>query len=143
MKINFRVVGGLAAGITVWWLTFYISLGTFVLLWPEILDAGQAAVRDNDWSLLTTPMLVLFTVMYFWVNPIAGWLTVRITRNLTHTLITAIPLILYAAFQHWYALWGLLPDWYNIIVVLLIPPLVYLGGKMAAQQFHPNTSVIE
>lgn len=140
VKIKTRDIAGIAAGFIIWWVALYTSFGLFILLWPELLEVGRAAVRDNDWSLITTPMLAMLIVMYFWVNPIAGWLTVFITKNHSHAWITVIPLALYAAFQHWYTLWNVLPDWYNLAVVLLIPPLVYLGGKLVKPKSNPVSS---
>lgn len=130
MKLETRTIAGIFAGVIIWWVAFYASTGLFILLWPELLEVGRAAVRDNDWSLVTTPMLVMLIVMYFWVNPIAGWLTVYITRNRSYSWITVVPLTLYAVQAHWFRLWNVLPDWYNLAVVLLIPPLVYAGGML-------------
>ncbi|GJM12213.1 MAG: hypothetical protein DHS20C12_06160 [Pseudohongiella sp.] len=139
LKIRPRSIAGVAAGFIAWWVAFYSSMGVFAYFWPEILDAGQVAISDNDWSLISTPMLILFTVMYFWINPIAGWLTVAITKNRRDAIITTIPLVLFAAFQHWYTLWNLLPNWYNLVVVILIPPLIFFGGRIA--KIEEQTSV--
>ena len=121
---------GIVAGFIIWWVAFYASLAVFGFFWPALMEAGRPAVENNDYSHFTTTMLSLFIVMYFWVNPIAGWLTVFITKNRNHAWITAIPLFLYAAFMHFYMLWNNLPDWYNLAVVMLMPPLVYLGGRL-------------
>ena len=121
---------GIVAGFIIWWVALFASGIVFSFLWPAFMEASQVMRENNDYSQLTTPMLSLFIVMYFWVNPIAGWLTVFITKNRNHAWITVIPLFLYAAHAHFYRLWNILPDWYNLAVVILIPPLVYLGGRL-------------
>ena len=126
-----RSILGILAGFIGWWVAFYASLVIFAAVWPGLLDMGRRALESNDYGQISTPALTLLIVMYFWVNPIAGWLTVLITRNRNDALITAMPLFAYAAFAHYYRLWNNLPDWYNLIVPVLIPPLVYLGGRLA------------
>ncbi len=128
--MNLKTTIGIVAGIIVWWVAFYTSLAVFAFFWPALIEAGRPAIENNDWSQITTAMLSLLIVMYLWVNPIAGWLTVFITKNRNHAWITAIPLFLYAAYAHFYNLWNLLPDWYNLAVPILIPPLVYVGGRL-------------
>ena len=132
MNTKSKIVVGVISGVVIWWVAFYASTAVFILLWPELLEVGRAAVQENDWSQITTPMLILLIAMYFWVNPIAGWLTTIITKNRNHVWITMIPLVLYAIQAHWFRLWNVLPDWYNLAVVLLIPPLVYLGGWLTS-----------
>jgi hypothetical protein len=43
--------------------------------------------------------------------------------------VVASPIFLYAAFQHLYVLWDVMPSWYNVAVVLVIFPLIVLGGR--------------
>lgn len=47
-----------------------------------------------------------------------------------HAWAVAVPIFLYAAFQHLYALWGNFPDWHNVVVVLMIWPFIILGGRL-------------
>lgn len=129
MKI--RPLLGILAGLVAWWVAFYASTAVFTFVWPALAEAGRPAVESNDFTRLTTPMLLLFIAMYFWVNPLAGWVTVFITKNRKHAWFTAIPLLLYAGVMHFYVLWNNLPDWYNVAVPVLIPPLVYGGGLLA------------
>ena len=138
--MNIKSISGIVAGVIIWWAAFYMTLAIFVFFWPALIEAGRAAITDNDWSQITTPMLSLLLLMYFWVNPVAGWLTVFITKNRNHAWITAIPLFLYAAFMHLYMLWNNLPDWYNLAVIILIPPLVYLGGRLVKLEVLRNES---
>ncbi|MFT7470635.1 MAG: hypothetical protein ACI8XU_000527 [Kiritimatiellia bacterium] len=82
-------------------------------------------------------MLLLLLTMYLWVNPIAGSVTVRISGNRKLVWLTVIPLFSYAAWMHFYTLWGLLPDWYNLMVVVMIPPFVYAGGLLVKLKKQP------
>ena len=125
-----KSVLGVLAGFISWWLAFYATTSLFAAAWPALIEAGRPAIEENDWSQLTTPMLLLLLTMYLWVNPIAGWVTVRISGNRKLAWITIVPLFGYAAWMHLYTLWGLLPDWYNLMVVVMIPPFVYAGGLL-------------
>ncbi|MEX1034175.1 MAG: hypothetical protein WDZ30_12500 [Cellvibrionaceae bacterium] len=128
--MNIRAVLGVPAGFVTWWVLFYASTFVFAALWPAFQEAGRPAVESGDFSQLTTGMLSLLVVMYFWVNPLSGLVTVLITRNRKHAWFTAAPIFLFAAYQHFYFLWNNLPDWYNVLVPLLVPPLVFLGGML-------------
>jgi hypothetical protein len=118
------------AGFISWWAAFYGSTALFAALWPALIESGRSAIQGNDWSHITTPMLLLLLSMYLWVSPLAGWVTARISENRKLVGITIIPLFAYAAWAHFYNLWGLLPDWYKLIVPVIIPPLVYAGGLL-------------
>ena len=129
-KLKTRIILGVIAGFLTWWVTFLAIAGLFVLLIPGYLEAGRLAQDQNDWSQFSNSMLLFMTAMYVVINPITGWVTVFITRNRNCVWATMAPLILYAAHAHLYRLWNILPDWYNLAVVFLIPPLVYLGGRI-------------
>jgi len=122
---------GVVAGFISWWLVFFATTTLFAAIWPALTEAGRFAVEEDDWSHISTPMLLLLLSMYLWVNPIAGWMTVRISENRKLVWVTILPLFAYAAWMHFYTLWGQLPDWYNLIVPVIIPPLVYAGGLLA------------
>ncbi len=132
MKI--RTITGIALGFLTWWFAFYVSLAIFTFVWPEFRSAAQPVLENNDYSQFTALMLSVLTGMYFWVNPLAGWVTVKITKNRRHIWFTATPIFLFASFNHLYVLWGNLPGWYNVLVPVLIPPLVFLGGTLITKK---------
>ncbi|NKB32476.1 MAG: hypothetical protein GKR91_05200 [Pseudomonadales bacterium] len=126
-----RFVSGMLAGFVVWWAAFYAIGGIILLIIPGFPEAGRIAVDENDWSHFTTVMLLPLIAMYFVINPLAGWLTVFISKNRHLVWATMAPLFLYAAHSHLIRLWDNLPNWYNVAVVVLIPPLMYLGSRLA------------
>jgi hypothetical protein len=117
------------AGLVAWWIAFYASLFAFVLAWPALNEAVRPALESNEFSRITTPMWALFLSMYLWVNPIAGWVTAVIGKKRSGVWIAAGIMGLYAAFMHYYVLWGVYPSWYNLLVPISIPPLMYLGAR--------------
>jgi|APSaa5957512535_1039671.scaffolds.fasta_scaffold125654_2 hypothetical protein len=138
--MSYKIPLGILAGFGCWWAAFFLIGYSAVFINPALLEAVRPAIADNDWSLITTSMFIGAIVMYFFINPLAGWITVFITRNKIHAAITALPLTLYAISAHWFRLWGILPGWYNIMVVLLIPPLVYLGGYFVKESTKTETN---
>ena len=65
--------------------------------------------------------------MWCWVNPGASWLTLFISQQTLSVWVLIAVLSLYAVFNHFYVLWNNLPNWYNMAVVLIFPPTLYLG----------------
>lgn len=128
--MKLRIPLGILAGLLIWWVMFYASGTVFMYFWPAMLEAAGPVVENNDFSQFTTPMLLLLIVMYLWVNPIAGWLIVYITKNRDHVWIASVLMLIYAGYIHWFQLWNNLPDWYNVLVPIMIPPLMYLGGRL-------------
>jgi hypothetical protein len=121
-------------GLVTWWIAFYASLVAFVLAWPALYEATKPALANNDVSQLTTPMWALFLSMYLWVNPIAGWVTAVISKKRGDVWIVAGLMALYAAYMHYYMLWGVYPNWYNVLVPISIPPLMYAGARFATRR---------
>ncbi len=126
-----RTVLAAVAGLVTWWIAFYASLIAFVFAWPALYEATRPALATGDFSQLTTPMWTLFLSMYLWVNPVAGWVTAVIGKRRNAVWIVAGIMALYAAFMHYYTLWGVYPSWYNLLVPISIPPLMYVGARVA------------
>ncbi len=140
--MNYRVAIGIVVGFLSWWVGLFITGYTAVFTIPGLRESVRPAIYDDNWSLLSTPMFIGAIVMYCFLNPFSGWLTALITKNATHALLTAVPLTLYAVTAHWFRLWNILPDWYNILVVVMIPPLVYLGGTLAVSRSKDPSSLV-
>jgi hypothetical protein len=64
------------------------------------------------------------------VNPIAGWATALAGKKVNDVWIVAGLMGLYAAVMHYYVLWDVYPKWYNLLVPISIPPLMYAGAKL-------------
>lgn len=129
--MNYRTPMGIFVGFLSWWAALFATGYIAVFTIPGFREAVRPAIYDNNWASISTPMLVGAILLYCILNPLSGWITARITMNSFHAVVTAIPLTLYAITAHWIRLWNVLPDWYNVLVVVMIPPLVYLGGKLA------------
>ena len=125
-----RTLLAVIVGLVVWWLAFYASLLAFVLAWPALNEATRPALENGDFSRLTTPMWLLFLTMYLWVNPVAGCATARTGKKGNDVWIVAGLMSLYAAFMHYYVLWNVYPKWYNLLVPISIPPLMYAGARL-------------
>jgi len=128
--MNTKGILAIVAGILSWWVGFFAIGGAFALLVPGFIEASRIAQSENDWSQFTTPLLLCLVAMYFVINPLAGWVTTLIAKNQKYVWGTIILLTLYAAHSHLYRLWDNLANWYNVAVVVLIPPLAYLGSKL-------------
>ncbi len=126
--MNTRAIVGVVTGIVSWWAAFLAIAGIIVYSNPEILEAGRIAQEQNDYSQFSTTTLLLLMVMWVFVNPFAGWLTTYISRSQKYVWIAMAPLLIYAVYSHWFRLWDNLANWYNVAVVLVIPPLMYAGS---------------
>jgi hypothetical protein len=126
-----RTVLAVIAGLATWWVAFYASLAAFVLAWPALREATRPALASGDFSQITTPMWLLFLSMYLWVNPVSGWVATVIAKRHNAAWIVAALMGLYAAYMHYYSLWSVYPSWYNVLVPISIPSLVYVGARCA------------
>ncbi len=128
--MKFRSVIGIIAGAISWWAALIAFSLIASIISPELREMGREVVRNDNYGALTTPVLAMMVFIYLWINPLSGFITVQITKSRTYAGYVAVPLTLYAVHAHWYRLWGILPDWYNLVVVIMIPPLIYLGGSL-------------
>jgi len=129
--MNYRIPIGITAGLLSWWATLFATGYVAVFTIPGFREAVWPAIYDNNWSTISTHMPVSAIFLYCFTNSLSGWVTVKITKKIFHASGTAIPLVLYAITAHWFRLWNILPNWYNVLVVIMIPPLVYFSGKFA------------
>lgn len=128
--MNTKVIVGVVTGIVSWWAAFLTIAGVIVYSSPEVLEAGRIAQEQNDYSQFSTATLLLLMVMWAFVNPFAGWLTAYITKSQKYVWIAMAPLLIYAIYAHWFRLWDNLANWYNVAVVVVIPPLMYVGSML-------------
>ena len=128
--MNIRSIAGIVLGIVLWWALFLVLSYAIVVMWPGSESYQQALFERGDYSVIPTGALVVLLVMFVVIGLVSGWVAAAISRNEVHAWIVAIPILLFAAFQHLYKLWGNLPDWYNIAVVLLIWPFIILGARL-------------
>jgi hypothetical protein len=136
--VKARTVVGIIVGFFSWWVAFFLSLFLMGLLWPALGKVGRSVQESGDYSALTAGMLALLLGGYVYINGIAGWLTVRIARRKSAIWIAAAPIAAYAAYQHLYVLWHMLPAWYNLGVIGFIYPFSFLGGSLASTRPQPR-----
>jgi hypothetical protein len=127
--MSVRSIAGIVVSIVIWWALFLFLSFAIVVMWPGSESYRQALFEKGDYSVLPTGALVVLLLMFVVIGLFVGWVTAAITRNELHAWAVAVPIFLFAAFQHLYTLWGNLPDWYNIAVVLLIWPFIILGAR--------------
>jgi hypothetical protein len=135
MKV--RTVVGIIVGFLSWWALFFVTLGLVALLWPAFGEVGKSVRASNDYSTLTTGMLVLLLGAYVYINGLAGWATVRISRRRSAVWIYGALIFAYAAYQHLHVLWDSLPVWYNLGVVGFIYPFSFLGASLVRMRQEP------
>ena len=128
--MNIRTVSGFLTGVVLWWFLFFaIGIGTG-MLWPDYREAARFMFREQDLSHFTLAMLCLNLVIFTVEGLITGWLTTFISRSRTPSLIVGLLFLLHMGVNHYYMVWGKLPDWYNIIVPLFISGSIALGGRL-------------
>ncbi|GAB1264894.1 hypothetical protein [Aurantivibrio infirmus] len=130
MNKNLKLVLAVLAGLIFWGMLNFASLFGLAMLWPAFGDVGRAAQASNDYSQFTLPMLIMLLAMWTWVNVGAGWLTVFITKNRNSIWFLIAPLVLFALYNHAYVLWDNLANWYNIAVIVIFPPTLFLGSLL-------------
>jgi hypothetical protein len=94
------------------------STGSDGRSWPsdaELRRLAQAALNEHHRS----------------ENGAAGFATQWVGRSQRLVWIGAGVLFAYFAYNHWWSLWGVMPDWYNVLVVIPVVPLVWLGSVFA------------
>jgi hypothetical protein len=128
--MSVRTIAGIALGIVAWWVLFFLLSFAIVVLWPGSETFQQALFEKRDYSVIPTGALLVLLVMFVVIGLFAGWLTTAITRREVHAWAVAVPIFLFAVFQHLFVLWGNLPDWYNVAVVFMIWPFIVLGGRL-------------
>jgi hypothetical protein len=50
----------------------------------------------------------------------------------------AVLLLAYFAYNHLWALWGVMPNWYNLLIMVPVVPMVLVGGALAQRLATPR-----
>jgi len=125
-----RTVVGIIVGFLSWWALFLLTLVVLAMLWPAFAQVGRSVQASQDYSGLTTGMLVLLLATYVYINGGAGWIAARVAGRRSAVWFAVTPVFLYASFQHLHVLWDVLPAWYNLGVVAFIFPFSWLGASL-------------
>ncbi|HEY7841837.1 MAG TPA: hypothetical protein VIC61_09735, partial [Gammaproteobacteria bacterium] len=91
-------------------------------------------------TLFTTPMLCLNLLLFLTIGVATGWLVSAIARNRTAAQVLTLIAFAYMGFNHFYRVWDMLPDWYNVIVPFVIAGSIALGGWFRKHASKPATA---
>ena len=128
--MNIRAIAGIIVGLVFWWVLF-IGVGiAFGLMWPDYRAAARVMFNGGGFGEFTTVMLLLNFVVFIIAGLVDGWLVSTISRNRIAGLVVAGLFLLYTLFEHYYMIWGLVADWYNVIVPWIIAGALLLGSRL-------------
>lgn len=128
MKI--RPIAAVVAAGLVWAVTMPALVLLLAFAWPSLYEAVRIYQQTRGFDMFDTNMLVAFQFLWPVTNVLAGLVTVLISRRQLEVRVVAVLLTVYFALNHWWAYWFDFPVWYNVIVVLLVAPMVLLGGRL-------------
>lgn len=130
-RSRLRSVLALPAGYAAWVLGFWAPIFITSLLWVTLREVGQQFWEAQRYDIFPTSTLVLFQFAWLLANGAAGFVAQWVGRSRRMVWVGAALLFGYFAYNHWWALWGVMPDWYNVLVVIPVMPMVWLGAVLA------------
>jgi hypothetical protein len=122
-----RFVLALAASCVAWVVAFWIPIIAMTFFWPALRATGQAFWEQGRYDIFDTSMLVAFQLVWPVANAAAGLVARLIGKRQLEVYVAGL-LFAYFAYNHLWALWGEMPDWYNVLVVIPVVPAVLVGG---------------
>ena len=139
MAISSRVrdILALPAGYVAWVFAFWIPIFIASLMWSTLSEVGQQFWQEQRYDIFPTSTLVFFQFVWLFANAAAGFVAQWVGRSRLPIWIGIGLLLGYFAYNHWWALWGVMPDWYNVLVVIPVAPLVWFGSFLARRWTHP------
>ena len=123
-----RPVLAVVASYVAWVVSFYALIFLIASFWPALREVGEVFWAQNRYDIFDTSMLWTFQVVWLAANFAAGFAAGWIGRRQSVVLWVAGLLFVYFAYNHLWALWGVMPDWYNALVVVPVVPMVLIGG---------------
>ena len=129
--MKLRPIFAVVAGYLAWAAGFWVPAFALALAWPELRPLAQLAFEEGRYDVFETPMLVSFQVIWIVANGAAGFVARLIAKRRLEVWVLAALLFAYFAYNHLWALWNVMPDWYNVLVVVLVVPGVLLGSRVA------------
>lgn len=126
-----RSILALPAGYAAWVLAFWAPIFLASLVWHTLSEVGQQFWEQQRYDIFPTSTLIFFQFVWLLANGAAGFAAQWVGKSQRLVWIGAALLFAYFAYNHWWALWGVMPDWYNVLVVIPVIPMVWLGGYVA------------
>lgn len=121
----------LPAGYAAWVLAFWAPIILASLVWSTLSEVGQQFWEEQRYDIFPTSTLIFFQFVWLLANGAAGFVAQWVGRSSRLFWIGAGLLIVYFIYNHWWALWGVMPDWYNVLVVLPVVPMAWFGSLLA------------
>lgn len=131
LKSIARGILALPAGFATWVFAFWIPVVVASLVWLTLSEVGQQFRQEQRYDIFPTSTLVFFQFIWLLANCAAGFVAQWVGRSQRLVWIGGALLFAYFAYNHWWALWGVMPDWYNVLVVILVMPMVWFGSSLA------------
>jgi hypothetical protein len=128
--MNVRAIAAVVVGIVAWFVLFMVVGIAFGFLWGDYRAAASVFFANGDFSHFTIAMMITNFVVFIVAGAVDGRLVWIIGKNRVAVMVVAGLFLLYALFEHYYLLWGQLPDWYNVIMPWIIAGSIFLGGRL-------------
>jgi hypothetical protein len=129
-----RGVLALPAGFAAWVFAFWTPVVVASFVWLTLSEAGQQFQEEQRYDIFPTSTLVFFQFIWLLANCAAGFVAQWVGRSQRLVWIGGALLVAYFAYNHWWALWGVMPDWYNVLVVILVVPAVWFGSSLGRER---------
>lgn len=138
--MKLRPVLSVLAGYVTLLVAFWIPAFLLASMWPAMREAARLTMEQGRYDVYDTSMLVAFQFVWAFANAAAGFVTRRIARRQGELWCLAVLLFAYYAYNHWWRLWNVMPDWYNLLLVVLVVPTVLIGGVLARRGARTGTA---
>lgn len=129
--MKLRPILALVAGYLGWVVGFWAPAIALATAWPAVREPARMAFEEGRYDVFSTPMLVSFQLLWVLANGTAGLVTRLVSRRRPEVWVAAALLLAYFVYNHFWFVWGVMPDWYNVLVVVLTVPSVLTGDRLA------------
>lgn len=130
--MKMRSIIALVAGALVWSFLFPALIGLASLFWPALDETLEVFKHTHRYDVFnSTSILLLFQSLWAITNCTVGFVTTLISKRKTEALILMGLLVAYFAYRHFVTDWDQFPAWYNVLVVVLAAPMVFVGAMIS------------
>lgn len=132
MKV--RPVLAVIAGYVAWVIAFWTPMFVLSSLWPSLRETGRVFWEQGRYDIFDPSMLIAFQLIWPIANGAAGFVTRLVSKRQIEVYCLTALIFTYFVYNHLWALWGVMPDWYNIVVVIPVIPMIIIGSKIAGRR---------
>ena len=130
--MNIRAIVAVIGGVLAWTLLFMVVGIAFGLVWQDYRLAARAFFDSQNFGLFTTAMMLTNFVVFAIAGLVDGWLVAWFARSRTPGYVVAGLYLAYALVEHYYLMWNIIPNWYNMVVPWIIAGSILAGVRLAA-----------